>query len=615
LIGHLRVELRQWPPFQDMPEAEVDAALARCEQRYLEAGEVLLEPTQGPVDRLYLIRRGQVASRLGPRDDAFHYGAGDLLPIDALLGRRAVRATYTATSDVFVLTLSATEVDGLAARSPVFADFLRDRVSTLLEKSRRALQESLTSQVLAEQGMETTLGSLIRGRPVQCAPDAPLGAALKDMETQQVGSVMVTGPQGVPLGILTRHDLPRLVLDSGFDLQRPIAQFMRQPVRSLDALDTAQDAALLMSQYGFRHVPVTREGRLVGMVSERDLFALQRGSLQQVSTAIRRAQDLGALQAAAAGIRSFAQRLLAQGVQARQTTQLISHLNDLLTQQLLSCEARDAGVDLQRLCWVALGSEGRGEQTIATDQDNALVLPDATDPAERERLRRWADGVNRALDACGYPLCRGGVMAGQEAYCLSQGEWINKLAHWIEHGSPQDLLQASIVFDMRSVAGDPGLLAPLLSRVVDRVSTTPRFLHQMAVNALTRRPPLDWRGEASADEAGGVDLKLQATALFVDAARILGLAHGVTAAGTRERLQAAGQALGLQTREYDSWIGAFEFLQGLRLRLQVTPGHSGSDNPNWMPIDRLSDIDRRILAASLREAKRLQQRLALDYLR
>ena len=157
---------------------------------------------------------------------------------------------------------------------------------------------------------------------------------------------------------------------------------MRQPVRSLDALDTAQDAALLMSQHGFRHVPVTREGRLVGMVSERDLFALQRGSLQQVSTAIRRAQDLGALQAAAAGIRSFAQRLLAQGVQARQTTQLISHLNDLLTQQLLSCEARDAGVDLQRLCWVALGSEGRGEQTIATDQDNALVLPDASNPGK-----------------------------------------------------------------------------------------------------------------------------------------------------------------------------------------------------------------------------------------
>ncbi len=616
LLAHLRAQLRQWPPFQDMADAEVDAFLLDCQQRYLEPGEVLLAPGQGPVDTLFLVRQGTVLSqrdRQG-RDDAFSYRAGDLLPVAALLGRRPVGSTYAAADDVFVLALPATSVDALAARSPVFADFLQRRITTLLEKSRQALRESLTSQVLAEQGLETPLGELATARPVQCRPDTPLGEVLRELEARQVGSMLVTDAQDRPLGIFTRHDLPGVVIRPDFRLDRPIAEMMRQPVRTLDHHATAQDAALLMSQHGIRHVPVTRDGRLVGVVSERDLFALQRASLQQVSGRIRRAQDLAGLQSAAADIRSFARQLLAQGVQSRQLTELISHLNDLLTQRLLVLQADAGGVDLQRLCWVALGSEGRNEQTIATDQDNALVVPDDTSDAELARLRAWADGVNRALDACGYPLCRGGIMAGQPACSLRQSEWLARFSAWIDHGSPQDLLRASIFFDMRALAGNAALLAPLAQRVAERVRATPRFLHQLAVNALAQRPPLNWLGQASADDKGGLDLKLQGAALFVDAARILALSQGLAATGTRERLQGAGQALGLQPQEYESWIGAFEFLQSLRLRAQVDRQATG-DRPNWLPFAHLSDIDRRILAASLREARRLQQRLALDYAR
>ncbi len=616
LLAHLRAQLRQWPPFQDMADAEVDAFLLDCQQRYLEPGEVLLAPGQGPVDTLFLVRQGTVLSqrdRQG-RDDAFSYRAGDLLPVAALLGRRPVGSTYAAADDVFVLALPATSVDALAARSPVFADFLQRRVTTLLEKSRQALRESLTSQVLAEQGLETPLGELATARPVQCRPDTPLGEVLRELEARQVGSMLVTDAQDRPLGIFTRHDLPGVVIRPDFRLDRPIAEVMRQPVRTLDHHATAQDAALLMSQHGIRHVPVTRDGRLVGVVSERDLFALQRASLQQVSGRIRRAQDLAGLQSAAADIRSFARQLLAQGVQSRQLTELISHLNDLLTQRLLVLQADAGGVDLQRLCWVALGSEGRNEQTIATDQDNALVVPDDTSDAELARLRAWADGVNRALDACGYPLCRGGIMAGQPACSLRQSEWLARFSAWIDHGSPQDLLRASIFFDMRALAGNAALLAPLAQRVAERVRATPRFLHQLAVNALAQRPPLNWLGQASADDEGGLDLKLQGAALFVDAARILALSQGLAATGTRERLQGAGQALGLQPQEYESWIGAFEFLQSLRLRAQVDRQVT-ADRPNWLPFAHLSDIDRRILAASLREARRLQQRLALDYAR
>lgn len=476
-------------------------------------------------------------------------------------------------------------------------------------------REGQASQVLAQQTLETPLGELTTRAPAHCPPHTPLRQALQAMKESHIGSMIVTDETGALLGILTRHDLLDLVLQPGFDLDTPIRHHMRAPVRSLTHTHTAQDAALLMSDHAIRHVPVTRDGQLAGLVSERDLFALQRASLQQVSARIHRAQDQAALEAAAQGIRALASSLLLQGVQSRQLTLLVSHLNDLLTRRLVTLSAQREGIDLDRLCWLALGSEGRSEQTIATDQDNALVLADDTDDAQLERVRQWAARINLALDACGYPLCKGGVMAGEPACCLRLSQWRERFAHWIDHGSPQDLLHASIFFDLRAVAGDPALAEVLQQQVRQHARATPRFLHQMAVNALAWRPPLNWLGRIQPDSSGGLDLKLQGTALMVDAARILGLSQGVVATSTRERLLGAGRALGLQPREYESWVGAFEFLQDLRLRVQLAPGVARSEHPNRLQLASLSDIDRRILVASLREARKLRQRIEMDWVR
>ncbi len=617
LLGHYRTLLQQWPPFMDMPAADVDAFLIRAEQRYLEPGEVLLSPQQGPVHTLFLIRQGTVRSEQGPlgQSRVFAYEAGEMLPVAAALARRAVLSTYAAADDVFVLAVPAAAVEDLAARSPVFSDFLNRRVLALLEKSREALRQDYSSRVLSQQTMETPLAQLAGQAPAHCLPETPLREALQTMHARHIGSMLVIDAGGSLCGILTRHDLLGLVLDPGFNLDTPIGQVMQSPVHSLTDRHTALDAALVMSEHAIRHVPVTREGRVMGIVSERDLFALQRASLQQVSARIHRAQDLDALKAAAADIRELARNLLVQGVQSRQITELISHLNDLLTRRLLVLQAQAHGVDLQRLCWLALGSEGRAEQTISTDQDNALLLPDDTSDAELERLRAWAGGVNQALDACGYPLCKGGIMAGQPACCLRVSQWLERFSHWIGHGSPEDLLHASIFFDLRAIAGDTGLAEPLTQRVAERIRETPRFLHQLAVNALGHRSPLNWFGHVELDDAGTVDLKLQGAALFVDAARILGLAHGVAATSTRERLLRTGEALGLKPTEYESWVGAFEYVQSLRLRLQLEPDVARSAHPNRLTLETLSGIDRRILATSLREARRLQQRLELDYAR
>ena len=238
---------------------------------------------------------------------------------------------------------------------------------------------------------------------------------------RRIGSIVVADAAGRVEGILTRYDVLGRIALPGVSLDTPVAQVMVQPVHTLSAEHTAQDAALLMSRHGIRHVPVTRGGRLVGLVSERDLFAMQRLSLKQVGTAIRAAADVPTLRLVAQDIRRFARNLLGQGVQARQLTELISHLNDVLTARLVELVARQRGLNLERACWLAFGSEGRGEQTIATDQDNGLAFDSPSPDADRPAWQALGHEVNQRLADCGYPLCSGGVMAGARRFQATLG--------------------------------------------------------------------------------------------------------------------------------------------------------------------------------------------------
>lgn len=618
LLSHLRAELAGVSPFAQMAPADLDALLTAAHETYHAPGEVLLSPASGPVQALLLVRRGAVTGRRDGQD-AFEYEAGELFPVGAALAERAVTATYTAQADVFALHLPVATVRAVAERSAAFAGFLTRRAWQMLDESRRAVQASFTSRTLAEGSLEALLGSLPRRAPAALPPHTPVVDALRTMQERRIGSVLVVDDAGGVQGILTRHDVLGRIALPQLPLHTPLAQVMSAPVHTLSVHDSAHDAALLMSRHGVRHVPVTDQGRLVSIVSERDLFALQRLSLKQIGGAIRGARDTTMLPGLAADIRRFAHNLLAQGLNARALTELVSHLNDLLCARAVELTAAEDGIDLSRACWLAFGSEGRGEQTVATDQDNGLVI-DSRDPAaERPRWLAWAERVNHLLDACGYPLCKGRVMASNPACCLSVDEWLARFDHWIDHGAPDDLLNASIYFDLRAVAGREALALPLRERITTRAAAVPRFLKQLADNALRSRPPLNWLGGLDAATVEGrsvIDLKLQGTALFVDAARLLALAHGVPATGTRERLVGVGRILQRPAQESEAWAAAFEYLQMLRLQVQMQPdGIAPGTNPNLVEPAALNLVDRRVLKEALRVARQLQQRVALDYQR
>lgn len=610
LMDQLAGELARHVPFDRMAVEHRRAFVRLSEQLYFAPDETVIESAGGVPSQVFYVRSGSIVGERGYGGESFAIEAGELFPLGAALGERAVSGRYRARVDSFCLAISVQRLRELARASPPLLEFLQRRVLKLLELSLQAMSERFAGLALAEQSLETPLGNFVGREPVAVPPGTTLRDALRAMHGRKVGSVLVTDARGAAIGILTRHDVLERVVLAERALDSPIDDAMSSPVHTLGVDARAHDAALLMSREHVRHVPIvdgSGSGRVVGVVSERDLFALQRRSLVQIGGAIDGAASAQALEVAARDIRRFARQLLAQGVAARGITELVSHLNDRLTVRLVTLLAAEHAIDLRQACWVAFGSEGRGEQTIATDQDNGLVLSPAAMP-HRARWLAFGDAVNRALAAAGYPLCKGGIMAGQEACCLGAGEWQARFDHWIAHGAPEDLLAASIYFDLRPLVGNTALVGPLVESIAAQAAATPRFLKQMADNLLAQRPPLAWHGGIAGDE---IDLKLQGTAIFVGGARLLALAAGVRATGTHARLQSAGAKLGIAQRDTAAWIGGFEYLQTLRLAAQVAA--DGAEPGNRVEVAKLNDIDRRVLREALHAARRLQQRIELDY--
>jgi len=343
--------------------------------------------------------------------------------------------------------------------------------------------------------------------------------------------------------------------------------------------------------------------------------SVQQSGPRELGASIRRATQVSTLAHVAHGIRQLGRAMLARGVAAPQLTKLLSSLNDKLAQRVVELEVEHADLADVDFCWVALGSEARAEQTLFSDQDNGLVFdPAGRKPAEvRARLLPVARAINQALAECGFPLCKGEIMAGNPAWCLSVAEWREHFAGWLGEPDPAALLHACIFFDLRPVYGNRELVRELQAWLSQAAPRNRRFLLHLVHNAMQRRPPLGFlRGfavESAGEHPGTIDLKLRGTALFVDAARACALANGLTAVSTEERLRLSAEGIGVSAGEVAAWVDSFHFLQVLRLRLQLQLGEAGKELHNCLDPDALNKLDRRILIEALRQAGRLQKLL------
>jgi len=605
-----------------MRRAHLEFLAQHLQQVFFARGETITGPGHGPAEKFFIIKHGLVRGEVaaGGEHDAWELHVGECFPIGALLSRRPVRMAQRAVEDTFCFELKREDFERLYADSPEFRDFCSRRLASMLDRTLNTLQAAISAQVSGQAPTSAPLASLVRREPVSCAPGTPLRAALATMHAEHVGSMVVVDDAQRPLGIFTLHDLLAHSTETAFSFDTGIERVMTPTVIALAPSATIYEAALVMARESIGHVCLVENGRLRGVVSERDLFSLQRIGLARLSRVIAQAPDIAGLARHARDIHRLIDQMLAQGVSVTQLNRIISQLNDRVTQRVIELVLAESGTPDVAFTWMAFGSEGRLEQTLKTDQDNGILfLPPTGHKAEavRQQLLPLAKKINSALDACGYPLCAGNIMAGNPECCLSLDEWQARFSRWIDQGMPGHLLKASIFFDFRTLWGDDAPVAALREWVGAQAAGNPRFLRQMAENALRNEPPLGLVRDFVVENGGRhdreLDLKLRGITPFVDGARLLALAHGIGETGTHARLRAVAQAGALAESEAEAWCDALSFIQLLRMRNHQRQEHHGVALDNFIDPDELNDLDRRILKEAFRQARKLQTRIRLDH--
>jgi CBS domain-containing protein len=616
--------LQKYPPFNQMDMAHLAYLVENCQLRFYSAGETIIKPTDGPVEHFYIVKQGHVhgerphSAKRGT-ETTFEITSGECFPLAALIGERATRTEHLAAEDTFCLLLNKPAFVKLFALSNPFRDFALRGVSSLLDQVNQQVQMRAVESLGAQYSLDSRLGELVMRQPISCPPATPLRKAVQLMHEQHVGCIVIVDPAHKPLGIFTLRDLRRVIAD-GSSLEQPIDSLMTLDPFYLPPDASAFEAAIAMTERHIAHICLVDHERLCGVVSERDLFSLQRVDLVHLARTIRHAGTVATLAALRSDIQQLVERMLAHGASSTQITHIITLFNDHTVCRVIELTLEDLGDPGVPFTWLCFGSEGRREQTLHTDQDNGILFEaaDSVTAADmRRRLLPLAVEINQRLAQCGFTLCKGNIMAGNPELCLSRHEWTRRFNSFIDEATPENLLKSSIYFDLRVVWGDAHGCDLVRQGLLKQIANNSLFQRMMAENALRQRPPVgrfrDFVVARKGAEKDTLDLKVQGLTPFVDGARLLALAHGVETCNTLERLReliAKGVIEPLDGAAYEE---AYHFIQQTRMQQHQLQAKQDRPYSNRIDPDSLNQLDRRILREAFRQAQRLQSSLALRY--
>ena len=413
---------------------------------------------------------------------------------------------------------------------------------------------------------------LVKRTPVFVEPVATVAQAARTMQEALIGSVLVADD---PPGIITDRDLRGRVLAAGLGPETPVRQVMTRPLKTLDSDAPVFMALQLMLEEHIHHLALVEEGKIIGVISSTDLLRHEATGAFYLRRTLDSVENPAALAHYSREVAGMVQTLFRGGLGAVQIGQIVSSLNDALVKRLVSLAEQALGTPPTDFAWIVFGSEGRLEQTLLTDQDNALIYGEESEAA-RAYFKLLGERVVNGLIQVGFPPCAGDFMATR--WCKPLEQWRRLFAGWVRTPEPQALLEAAIFFDFRPVAGSLSL-APL-EDILAAAETEKLFIAHAAQEALRWSPPLGFFNRIRSDH-GMVDLKKGGIGPIVNLARV-----GAVAGKSGGILKSEDTAVLAET---------FQFLLHLRLRQQLAALQTNQTIDHKVRLDALSALEHRHL--------------------
>ncbi|WP_373237298.1 DUF294 nucleotidyltransferase-like domain-containing protein [Cohaesibacter celericrescens] len=567
-------------------------------------GEIILEIGQ-PVLGLCLIMSGAVDLITPENNVLLHLNVGNCFGERALLNNEGAPNRAVASEDTLYFSIPKVLFDQIIKETPSFHAYFD---SSLAKRKAKPHTPDQTTSLIS-----MTVGELMTPNPITINPTATVMQAAQVMAEKNISCVLITENDSLT-GILTSGDLTHRVVAKGRPLDSPVREVMTPTPFTLGPDSLGFDAMMAMTERSHTHLPIIKNNKLVGILTNTNLVRQQAVSAPFLIGDIQRQSDFASLNKIVAKVPQMLAQLVGSGVEAHHIGRIVTNVTDSLTRRLVHLAEGKFGPAPVPYLWLACGSQGRQEQTGVSDQDNCLILDDRYNAQDHAAyFKQFAQYVSDGLDACGFFYCPGDMMATNPQWCQPAAVWRGYFDTWIATPDPMAQMLASVMFDLRPIVGDESLFAGMYQGTLDKAQKNSIFRAHMISNSLGHTPPLSFfRGFAlikKGEHKDTVDLKLNGVVPIVDLARAYALQAGITAANTRERLILAKEHGTLSASGAQDLIDAYDLIASMRLEHQAKQIREGQKPDNYMAPASLSDLERNHLKDAFTVIKTLQSAL------
>jgi CBS domain-containing protein len=601
------IEIRQFlekrNPFNHLNQELLDDLPKDIEIRYLRrGGDFPPRP-----NFVYVVRSGAIEIFDKKGELCEKLGEGDVYSITCQLVNLSQCDKGRATEDTLLYLLSCDRLKELCRDSKSFGDHFSATVRERLKAAVTTLQESADPTMAA---MMVSVGSLIRKEPITISSGMTIRETAALMSNKNVSSVMIMREDRL-IGLVTDRDLRKRCVAVGLNGSEPIDQIMTLDPRVITSSTLTAQALMTMTRMRVHHLPVTKNGKLVGMITATDLANHQSANSAYLAADLRKAKTVSDLIGVSKRLPTLHLHMANASVTARHIGEAVSCLTDAITARLLEMAEEELGEPPVPYVWMAGGSQARHEQSSHSDQDNALLLSDDFRPEHDDYFAALARFVSNGLDGCGFVFCPGDAMATNPQWRQPLKVWQGYFTKWIESPTPMSMMLSSIFFDLRPVTGSDELFLPLQKMILQKSQENQIFLAYMMANAMKHRPPLGFFRQFVLERGGEhdetLDLKHRGIVPITDIARILALALGKEPVNTVERLRACAGSKILSNDMAENLEDALEFIASLRIQHQAEQIKKGQPPDNYVPPDKLSELDREHLKHAFKVIQTMQE--------
>ncbi len=627
----LQALLKTIVPFNFLNDRVLERVISGAVTVHYPAGSYVFRQGEPSKKTLFLILKGRAkaVAALGSEEAVTAVRTrGDFFGVTVLLSDEPYPVSMLADEDLTCLLIKRQSFQEAAGSSDEFAAyFTKDLASRLKDLYKTIASERQTTRLFEQNTLRQRIKDVAVKKVVTCLPMDNICDVAKKMHDAGVSSVIVKGFNNKPTGIITEKDIVGKVLCAGDpSLELKAHQVMTSNLITLRPDDFSYTALLMMMKNKIKHIVVTDEHEILrGIVTVKDLVLSGKSGALSVVKQIEYQDSFADLAQTINEIDRLKQALLNERAYASEICALTSELYDRITRKLINLAEKEMierglGPPPAPYCFINMGSAGRKEQFLRTDQDNGIIY---ADPPEGSRdsyssyFLALGQIIVRELEKCGFRLCRGEVMANNPDWCRPLPAWKNSLESWVEKLDPDHIRSMTIFLDFRYISGDEELYKNLKDFTTRLFKASKHALLFMAEDDLRHRVPLTMFGgfitEKTGKQCRKIDLKRSVMVHMVDGLRLFALREGIRETNSFERLHRLKERNIFNPDDAEYIEAAYESLMMFRIRSALDQIKLGQEPDNHINLDQLSKKEKQLLKESLLMVNRLQSLTAYTF--